>query len=396
MKSTGAAYGCDWCTQKAYYGVNRQIYKISESAPLRDVNQINLVLNSDTLLLQDDTAEGLLRKSPVMKLHNEIEEFDFIWSLPLDSMHCVHMGITKRFYKMLYEDYGSKSVFASVAARDLERDRADELISNTKVPSFFARRTRTMVDSANYKSSEWQCMDMMLMPAMAMHLSEDGADRPMSFLLASWAFFVRALYYDKATRDKIEELVALDDILHDFQRQYQETFGGEQITYNMHIIRHAQESADRTGPLWKTSTSRFEASYQKVTSNYKAGTYNIGKQALQNFYLAEGIKHYCYDHGGTQITTGPTEKTNDSIIFALGRCYQVEDIEENVLMCREILTEDFTTANLNFYVPWNLVGVRKQTGHSNETCLIRKNQVQGHLVEVSGLLVEARKEWMIK
>lgn len=396
MKGTGAAYGCDWCVQKAYFAANRQVYKINKNAPYRNVDDIKMVLNNQALLLVDSAAEGIVRNTPVLRLYDEVPGFDFIWSIPLDSMHCIHMGITKRFYKMLFENLGNKNVYQTVAAREMERNRVDKLLDKTKVPSFFARRTRTMVDSAFYKSSEWQCMDMMFMPAMALQLSEDGPGRTLAHMLASWSFFVRALYYDKPTRDMIEEQVKLDDILHEFLRNYQDKFGKEQITYNLHIIEHAQESVNRTGPLWKTSASRFEASYQKVTSNYRAGTYNVGKQALINFYLCEGANHFCYDRGNTKITTAPTDKTDDSIIKARGQCYKVEEVDGDRMMCREIFTEGLNTENLGLDVPWKLVGVTKITGHSLHLQRIRKSEVQSHLVSIAGTLVEAKKEWMIK
>ena len=398
FNASNHTWGCDWCDQKGSWAANRTVLSASEVGSIRDVDYIRSCMNSPHLLRQKEQAQGVARKSPVIRLHYEVPEFDFLWSLPIDSMHNQHGGVTKYIY---FELFGPecKAISESSSTKEVEAARVDKLTSSTKLPSMFTRRTRHKVEKFQYKTKEWQTMDLVFMPVIATNIVEDGSDRKVAAFLALYGFLCRVLYQDDEEFSELEAELDLDGLFKTFLQAHSDVMKPISLTYNQHVFgRHALQMRRTSGAPWKTSTARFEASYANVAASYAKGTRNVPKQILQNSFVREVGKHFCYDHHSTVVKrrSDATTKTDDSLIKARGQLYVIEDIHDNALTCRKLLAVPFKTDDLLLDLPWHKVGVWTKTGESRFLTEVNKSEVQCHLVAVANALVEVHKKWLIK
>ncbi len=83
-----------------------------------------------------------------------------------------------------------------------------------------------------------------------------------------------------------------------FYTYYEEGFCDtpkEKVTINVHTFLHLLESRRRNGPLWQTSAEDFESLFAIIRRSFEAGTRNVPKQILRNFYLRDLWVVFCLD-----------------------------------------------------------------------------------------------------
>jgi len=388
MRACNFHTGCDFCLATCAKSMNRQAYKVDKKWPLRTTKMFQDAVANYTEKELDDTkkdpGKGVNRTTPL--IHLEKTGFSFIWDIPIDSLHLLHLGITKMLLTLLLES--TKGPLPPQGRKQMEKS-INKLLKKTRLPSMFARRTRQL-KIAKYKASEFNLMDCFVFPAIAATCKVDK----ISAMLADYSFLCRALYIDDEGFEDLRQ--DLDTITTRFLKSVVALFAGHHITYNFHVLVHAVESRARTGAVWKTSTARFESSYSNLLSSFVPGTPNIAKQAMENYYLKDHAKHFCLNKHQTPLKDSVSEKTNDSLVKAKGKFYKIDKISDDWgMICRRIKVEPYSTDSVQRFLPWDKVGVWKNKGTHPKKTLIQKEDVQASLVSVGNLLIEAKHEWLV-
>ncbi len=112
-----------------------------------------------------------------------------------------------------------------------------------------------------------------------------------------WAlhgYLYRCLDQEESTFSHIKQVQDLEKLFRALEKEYIETFGKENVTYNTHMyFRHVLEQRLVNGPLYEWSSLKYETLYGLLGMLYHTGTTAPGKQALQNFFLRDAHRHIC-------------------------------------------------------------------------------------------------------
>lgn len=400
MTACSGFYSCDFCTAKMSGGA----FSFDRPGNMRTVEGIEAILAEPARMKkksETDFAEGIQSWTPVLLLNNPEKGFCFIWDLPIDSLHNLHEGHTKKTVDRLFYDCDGRDVINNrFHQRDRELQRVNNLLEATKLPTIFARRTRK-IDMFNMKASEWQTLDSFFFVPMALMLEEDRPGRRAAKLLAKYAFLVRALYSDDETFEEIDDEMGLDRMLTSFCLEYISLYGDWVNSYNLHTFTHILDCRRRTGALWKTSTSVFESSYSILTKCYYKGASNVPKQILENFYSRDRARHVCAETNrrSPHVKPGNNMRSDDSLVKAFGDYYRVEaaSVRQGEFQCRKLFTKPLDTSDsLELDYNWSMVGIRTNTGReSSHVKIIKYTDMQCNLVSVADLLIEAPREWLV-
>lgn len=110
--------------------------------------------------------------------------------------------------------------------------------------------------------------------------------------MALLTFLSRLYQYPDDVYDDVKSTVDLKKQHAAFYQQFNDGFcrdyGGKGVCVpNVHAFYHLQESREHSGPLHQTSTEPYESLYSVCRRAYKAGTPNVAKQIMRNFYMRD-------------------------------------------------------------------------------------------------------------
>lgn len=302
---------------------------------------------------------------------------------------------------MLREHFFSK--------RALERDVwvLQNTVSTCKIPSEWERSTKP-VKLERMKTKEYKLMGLYLFLPIAratfrtnyrLQINEDTCRPRSQESFLTYVFIYRSLMLPDPELREIMAKVDLQQLLLSWQWRYELYHGYHMSTYNMHMFTHALEARLKTGPLWQTSTERYESLYGEAKSNYYKGSISPAKQMISNCLLGDNRTHFCLNKKEFIYDTKDTEKKNDTLIFTADKKFwKIERICENsrMFVCREMETSKFDTSDVQVDLPWDLVEVRKSEGLSNKPKKIRSSEVIGKAIEQDTIIASIRKEWFLR
>ena len=93
------------------------------------------------------------------------------------------------------------------------------------------------------------------------------------------AYLVRAFLADDWSFRKDLPSYSLRKLLDDFYERYEEVFGPEKCTYNLHVMSHLDLVRERA-PLTESSAFLFERSYGALKMFTRHGKVSKGKRAM--------------------------------------------------------------------------------------------------------------------
>ncbi len=211
-------------------------------------------------------------------------------------------------------------------------------------------------------------------------------------------FLYRALMVDEETLRRIMSLVDLQKELYEWQQHFESTVHCYSSHYNMHLLQHALKSRLKTGPLWTTSTERFESMYGDAKRNYHLGTMSVGKQILLAAYRKDNYHHQCLGQRKLALATSGAEKKDDSWVTKGKKFYKVVEVLDGgrAARCRPLQLRPFSTADVGLDVPWDLVGVHKRG--ELEICrpkVISERDIDGKVIMCEEICMKFNREWFL-
>ncbi len=392
MKSCNGFHSCGLCNQRGTKAGSKSVYYPLNEKCSRRTHQDFVSLFNDHMewfLLEnmkktEDLRMGVNKKSPLLNL----QDFDIINQIPLDSMHLIHLGITKKMWERIFET-GSK-VFHNAARRMQVQRRWNAMFTETKLPFELKHKTQP-VNIARMKASELQTLDMLAFAAMALQLEGPEMLRKAMF---TYCFLVRALYIDNVTFTRLEQYIDMDKLLLTFLKSYQAVFGKEAFSHNIHHFSHVLETRRKHGPMYWYNTAPFESMYGQF--QYESNTNNVPKQILQNYLTFTQHEHKCYVEKNFRFKAQASEKTDDSIVYIRDAFYRVEDINDPHLVIRKIKTRALDTSAV-VKLPWRLLGVRHYVEETSlEHVTVHKDDVKAKGIKCGDLISSFKPEWFVR
>ncbi|KAE8741813.1 hypothetical protein FOCC_FOCC012645 [Frankliniella occidentalis] len=236
----------------------------------------------------------------------------------IDSMHSLHLGVTKQILTLLFDESYDKEPFSLASAVDEINDR----LQNLELPHFVERVPENVTKLSHWKAS--LCRNFL--QSFFLPIVQDKM-RPAQFEnLELLVKGVSLLNQDSISIDNIHEA---DELFKQFCCGFQNIYGLRHMSSNIHLLRHLARSVLETGPLFVSSAYRFEDLNGKMASLVH-GTTQAPKQIFKNIAVASKlpllietvhspeVKSYCtkLNKGSSQL---PFSEKICSGIFVVGQ-----------------------------------------------------------------------------
>jgi hypothetical protein len=152
---------------------------------------------------------------------------------------------------------------------------------NTKYPIEFPRSQRSIEDRNRYKASEFRNLIFYNLVGI---LKKDLNDHYYNHLLI-YAIFLRILTKDFISAGDINDARTLIEL---FLKDFEDLYGIERVTFNLHAHIHLPKQVQSFGPLHKTSGFPFEGMFQ-YTGKFRNGTRGLVRQTAHGVEIDKFI-----------------------------------------------------------------------------------------------------------
>lgn len=249
------SYGCTFCLHE---GKNKmtgntlrgRVYPVSGITKLRTDKDIRTNMMEAHLSERKKRINGVRGVSPMETLY----EFNLATGVVIESMHNVYLGVAKFHTMMLL--YG-KATEKWYCGSPSTLSAIDDQLTRIQRPSKISRSARSLKNMKNWKATEWRnwiiyyaivCMQEYIPESHVKHLAK----------LSS------AVYIYNKDSISAHELEQARRLINDYVKEFQDTFGEENMRYNIHLLMHLPDIVQNWGPLWAHSAFPFELWNKKI------------------------------------------------------------------------------------------------------------------------------------
>lgn len=337
-------YGCDFCDVKGEY--DKRMMFLYKGNP-----------RTNSSFREEDNSEHHKYKSIFLNL-----DVDMVKQFPLDPMHCVDLGVTKRL--MHYWREGEKQ--HRVASNKLD------LISKFNMaikhfPSSFNRKPRSLNEFKMWKATEFRTFLLYVGPVVLRWVLNPKDYR--LFLALSVAM---AILYNKKMVQNHSDFA--DELLNFFVKGCIERYSKKFCTYNVHCLLHLAEIGKRADGLMNCSAYKFENNMTDIKRGVR-GTGNpitqIANRATEKLKMGFTDELTCKGDKGDIKLYANSEKCYlikpDTDTRASTRGFSfvlIQRIEGDILVC-----EQFTSVQPFFTEPWDSRHVGIFKGNKQRTII---------------------------
>lgn len=174
-----------------------------------------------------------------------------------------------------------------------------------------------------------------------------------------------------------------------FYKLFEELFGPQNCSYNVHTFCSHLLEVRTHGPLTETSAFKFESFYGEVRRSFVPGTNSPLKQVMKKILLKRSLsQHICENK--IFISNYDTSLECNNLIYCYKRkqylIYQVTDIEDGLITCNKVGMYPVhfeETPNIE----WSTVGVFKKGGVSSEDTFLQTSEIGGKVLVVGKYLI---------
>lgn len=175
-------------------------------------------------------------------------DFDLVNGFAIDYMHCVLLGVVKKMLSLWLDSENFKSSYYI-------KPKDQQILSNRIIkirPTFeIKRKPRCILKRDNFKANEFRSLLLYyLHPTLNGLLKKCYIDH---FQLLSSAIYTLLL-----EKIPLEDISIAEDKLNRFANEFECLYGAENVTMNMHLLRHMANAVRNLGPLWSQSAFGFE------------------------------------------------------------------------------------------------------------------------------------------
>lgn len=175
--------------------------------------------------------------------------FDFVVSVSIDHMHCAELGVMKKVLHLWLDSKNHNKPFYIIKKN---QELLNKRLIGIKTISEFSRKPREITKFGEFKANE-------LREIMLYYLRFAVSGLINSKYVKHFHLFCSSMYMlmtESISKESIEEA---DKRLNIFVDEFEILYGRENITMNIHLIRHMASTVRNCGPLWAQSAYGFES-----------------------------------------------------------------------------------------------------------------------------------------
>jgi hypothetical protein len=251
IKYHNAFNGCSKCNQVGFSIDRTTVYQSEPGLPRTD----------DTFRDRLDPDHHSKKHAQQQSVLEKIN-FDMVSKIPLDSMHLIDLGATKKILLLMLENKKNAFFLNDSSIRLMERTF---LQFAKMIPNDFARGPRPFVEVCRYKATEFRQFLLYTGPVLLKPYLEQNAYA--MFLKLHCA--VRILQHPQQTAFSID---SAEYLLQNFVGNFSDCFGPKNLNYNIHNLLHIADCVRQFGSLESFSNYKFENFIKTIKGSIKKAT----------------------------------------------------------------------------------------------------------------------------
>ncbi|XP_043464001.1 uncharacterized protein LOC122499618 [Leptopilina heterotoma] len=255
-------WGCSYCYQMGFYihiikyPFDPDFLLRSQESHKQDVDDVkerqqNMTHRMNERNKRRTFVRGVKGSSSFM---NSNQRVDMVWSFSFEYLHAVLLGSVKHLWEIWTAN-------GFLSKGDVEN--INKLISCIEMVSEIHRVAREFNFKSKWKASEWRSWLLFFgVPCLRKYLPSE--------CLQHFSLLVNTIFTLLKTKITEEELLQCELDIIEFVGEFENLYGQENMTFNVHLLLHIVECIRRCGPLWATSAFCFE-SHLHVLKQYALG-----------------------------------------------------------------------------------------------------------------------------
>lgn len=272
-------HACAHCLRKGEYVANAVKYTWNDECNNIRTHEQFLLALKDISEKKVSSKYGITGISPAISF----EHFDMVKSFGLDYMHCICLGVTKAMHKFwVSSPNNTHGSYITPAWQEILNKR----ILSIKPCTFISRLPKSLEYIAKFKASEFRSLLLFYSPFVLHGILEKK-------YLNHFILLSSSIYKLLSTNISNYDIAMVENTLIQFVKEFEELYGKENTTMNVHLLTHVVYCVKNIGPLWTQSMFSFESN-NATLSRYVKSTdvlselkmkYIVNKSILGNVSL---------------------------------------------------------------------------------------------------------------
>ena len=277
FKQYNGHYGCGMCLNPGEIvekGNGRtRVYLMKEDVMLRTIENTRVFVSE--AMETENACMGV--KGP--SLLSLLPHFDLICRMVPDYMHCICLGVVRQMANLWFDSKNHEKPF--YIGTHIPSIDAQLLI--IKPPCSISRTPRSVSLTKFWKAHEWLAWLLYYsMPVLKNIL-------PVAYY-SHWSLVVACTAILLGNDISLAQLVYCERSFVQFVTEFDQLYGRQHMSYNVHQLLHITLSVRDWGPLWAHSAFMFESFNAELLKTIK-GTQGVPKQILSTFCLTRAIPY---------------------------------------------------------------------------------------------------------
>lgn len=227
-------------------------------------NHSTTVQNMITAYESKSIVNGFKSVSPLVMIPN----FDIIKGVVIDYMHNSLLGVANQLLSLIFDSENHKNDFYI----GTQVKRVDKKYLCIKPFSDISRMPRSLEQRNMYKANEFRNWVLYYsIPSLYSILPRKYLDH--------FALFSKSLYLLLQSKISQNDVHLARQYITKFVIEYEQYYGSNHMTYNVHLLTHLPDCVLENGPLWAYSNFHFESN-NGALKKFVCGTSDVIHQTV--------------------------------------------------------------------------------------------------------------------
>ena len=232
-----------------------------------------MIQNAQSAFQDKDAVFGVKGPSKLVQL----PQFDLVSGFVVDNLHCVDLGVSRQLGHLWFDSSNHQEPWYIGG----KVESIDSRINLIHPPNEITRVPRSLRHRAYWKSSEWHWWLLLYAPVMLFGIL------PQPFF-GHLLLLVEGVFLLTSSSISRQDLNKAEACLSQYVFQFEELYGKQHLTYNVHQLLHLTKTVTDWGPLSSYSSYTFEG-FNMILLKLFHGTQAVPKQITNSFLLYKGI-----------------------------------------------------------------------------------------------------------
>lgn len=313
MMNFNSYYSCSYCLSKGTAVKNirgttstvRHLFCEPPAEPRSETTTCDIMQRIE----ENHCLFGIKGISPLVAF----EHFNIVHSTGIDYLHAVLLGLVKKFRELWCN---SKYCKTDHCLNKTKQGVLNKRFSQIKPPAIITRRPKCF-EKAD-KGVEFRTLLLYYLPISLQGLLKKK-------YLDNFNWLSSSIYKLLKRNISEEDLRTCESHLRGFAQSFEQLYGEENVTHNVHLMLHIVSSIRNLGPLWAQSTFGFE-SYNGVLSSSLNGSTKVLSQIVNKYLLRQALPSKA-----TQDETKTTSVVGNGTLIKLS---SIEKLAVTSFLCK--------------------------------------------------------------